>query len=108
MRFVGLSLSGLEARPRIAPRRQPHRRNDRVVRGVEPRTHRRASEHSLGDPFGARRGGRRAELTDCQRLSVILDAPPPVHAYAPGSWGPEAADKLVAGFGRWHGPWLAS
>ena len=38
----------------------------------------------------------------------LLDAPPPVHAYAPGSWGPEAADKLVAGFGRWHGPWLAS
>jgi len=41
-------------------------------------------------------------------MQPLLDAPPPVHAYAPGSWGPEAADKLVAGFGRWHGPWLAS
>ncbi len=41
-------------------------------------------------------------------MQPLLDAPPPVHAYAPGSWGPEAADKLVAGLGRWHGPWMAS
>ena len=41
-------------------------------------------------------------------MQPLLDAPPPVHAYAPGSWGPEAADKLVAGFGRWHGPWVVA
>ena len=29
-------------------------------------------------------------------LQPLLDAPPPVHDYAKGSWGPEAADKLVA------------
>jgi glucose-6-phosphate 1-dehydrogenase len=40
-------------------------------------------------------------------MQPLLDAPPPVHAYAPGSWGPEAANKLVAGHG-WHGPWVAS
>ena len=39
-------------------------------------------------------------------MQPLLDAPPPVHAYAPGSWGPEAAEKLVAGYGRWHGPWI--
>jgi glucose-6-phosphate 1-dehydrogenase len=39
-------------------------------------------------------------------MQPLLDAPPPVHRYAPGSWGPEAADKLVAGHGRWHGPWV--
>jgi glucose-6-phosphate 1-dehydrogenase len=39
-------------------------------------------------------------------MQPLLDAPPPVHPYAPGSWGPEAADQLVAGHGRWHGPWL--
>jgi len=40
-------------------------------------------------------------------MQPLLDAPPPVHAYAPGSWGPiEAADKLVAGHGRWHEPWV--
>ena len=41
-------------------------------------------------------------------MQPLLDAPPQAHAYAPGSWGPEAADKLVAGFGRWYGPWLTS
>jgi glucose-6-phosphate 1-dehydrogenase len=41
-------------------------------------------------------------------MQPLIDAPPPVHSYAPGSWGPEAADKLVAGHGRWHAPWVAS
>jgi glucose-6-phosphate 1-dehydrogenase len=38
----------------------------------------------------------------------LLNDPPPVHAYAPGSWGPEEAEGLVAGYGGWHGPWVAS
>lgn len=41
-------------------------------------------------------------------MQPLLDAPPPVHVYAPGSWGPEAAEALVAGHGRWHGPWIES
>ena len=41
-------------------------------------------------------------------LQPLLDAPPPVHPYAKGSWGPDAAEKLVAGHGRWHEPWIAS
>jgi glucose-6-phosphate 1-dehydrogenase len=41
-------------------------------------------------------------------MQPLLDAPPPVHPYAQGSWGPEAADKLVAGHGRWHGPWVSA
>jgi glucose-6-phosphate 1-dehydrogenase len=42
-------------------------------------------------------------------MQPLLDGPPPVHAYEPGSWGPsEAADKLVAGHGRWHDPWVGS
>jgi glucose-6-phosphate 1-dehydrogenase len=40
-------------------------------------------------------------------LQPLLDAPPPVHPYAQGSWGPEAADKLVSGHGGWRGPWIA-
>jgi glucose-6-phosphate 1-dehydrogenase len=39
-------------------------------------------------------------------MQPLLDAPPPVHKYAAGSWGPEAADELVAGHGRWHEPWV--
>ena len=38
----------------------------------------------------------------------LIQQPTPVHSYAPGSWGPEAGDKLVAGFGAWHGPWIES
>jgi len=37
----------------------------------------------------------------------LLDSPPPVHPYAPGSWGPEECEALVAGHGSWHGPWIA-
>ena len=32
-------------------------------------------------------------------MQPLLDSPPPVHAYAKGSWGPAAADELVAGHG---------
>jgi glucose-6-phosphate 1-dehydrogenase len=38
----------------------------------------------------------------------LLDAPPPVQSYAQGSWGPDEADQLLSGYGRWHGPWIAS
>ncbi len=36
----------------------------------------------------------------------LIKNPPPVHPYAPGSWGPKEGDKLVAGFGTWRGPWV--
>ena len=39
-------------------------------------------------------------------MQPLLDAPPPVEIYQPGSWGPAAADALVEGSGRWHEPWL--
>jgi glucose-6-phosphate 1-dehydrogenase len=35
----------------------------------------------------------------------LLDAPGPVHTYAPGTWGPSEADKLLSGLGHWHEPW---
>ena len=41
-------------------------------------------------------------------MQPLLDAPPAVQPYAPGSWGPEAAADLLAGHGRWHEPWIAS
>jgi glucose-6-phosphate 1-dehydrogenase len=40
-------------------------------------------------------------------MQPLLDDPPPVHPYAPGSWGPAAADELLRGYGRWHEPWIA-
>jgi glucose-6-phosphate 1-dehydrogenase len=39
-------------------------------------------------------------------MQPLLDRPPAVHPYPPGSWGPDAADKLVADLGGWRSPWL--
>ena len=39
-------------------------------------------------------------------VQPLLDKPPAVIPYAPGSWGPSAADRLTAHYGGWHGPWV--
>ena len=39
-------------------------------------------------------------------MQPLLDAPTPVHTYAPGTWGPAAADQVPAEFGGWHPPWM--
>jgi glucose-6-phosphate 1-dehydrogenase len=41
-------------------------------------------------------------------LQPLLDSPPPVQPYAKGTWGPEAAEDLPSGHGRWHEPWVGS
>jgi glucose-6-phosphate 1-dehydrogenase len=52
---------------------------------------------------------RQDEVEECWRImQPLVEAPPPVHAYKPGSWGPAEADKLLAGHGRWHGPWVTT
>jgi glucose-6-phosphate 1-dehydrogenase len=40
-------------------------------------------------------------------MQPLLAAPPPVHPYAQGTWGPGEADALLRGHGRWHEPWMA-
>jgi glucose-6-phosphate 1-dehydrogenase len=53
------------------------------------------------------RFARQDSVEQCWRiLAPLLEHPPPVHPYAKGSWGPEAADELVAGAGGWRGPWV--
>ena len=39
-------------------------------------------------------------------VQPLLDSPPPVEVYEPGSWGPAAADDLVSDYGGWRSPWL--
>jgi glucose-6-phosphate 1-dehydrogenase len=39
-------------------------------------------------------------------MQPLLDAPPPVHGYAPGTWGPAEADRVVAGYPGWREPWI--
>jgi glucose-6-phosphate 1-dehydrogenase len=50
---------------------------------------------------------REDSVEECWRIvQPLLDAPGPVHGYAKGTWGPEEAERLTAGLGGWHGPWV--
>lgn len=39
-------------------------------------------------------------------LQPLLDTPPPVRTYAPGSWGPAGSDALLGEHAPWHAPWV--
>jgi glucose-6-phosphate 1-dehydrogenase len=39
-------------------------------------------------------------------VQPLLDDPPAVEPYEPGTWGPEAASNLLTGHGGWRRPWL--
>jgi glucose-6-phosphate 1-dehydrogenase len=39
-------------------------------------------------------------------VQPLLDRAPAAIPYAPGSWGPSAAERLTAHYGGWHGPWV--
>ncbi len=41
-------------------------------------------------------------------MRPLIEHPPPVHAYAPDTWGPSEADQLLGEHQHWHGPWVAS
>jgi glucose-6-phosphate 1-dehydrogenase len=52
---------------------------------------------------------REDSVEECWRIvQPLLDAPPPVHGYAQGTWGPQEAERLTAHLGGWHGPWIAA
>ena len=60
----------------------------------------------LGDSM---RFTRQDQVEETWRImQPLLDAPPPVHPYKPGTWGPAAADALVAEHGGWRDPWVTS
>ncbi len=64
-------------------------------------------ERLLGDALAgqgelfALQGGVEAEW---RVVDDILSAPPPLHEYEPGTWGPEAAERVIAGSGPWSAP----
>ena len=70
------------------------------VRGAAARRDARR-QHALHPP-GQRRGDL-AHLPAAARRPPRRCIPTP-----PGTWGPPEADRLVAGYGGWHGPWVAS
>jgi len=60
----------------------------------------------IGD---SKRFTRQDGVEECWRvMAPLLEQPPPVHTYPQGSWGPDAAEQVLAGHGRWHDPWVAS
>jgi glucose-6-phosphate 1-dehydrogenase len=56
-----------------------------------------------GELFG------REDIVDAQWRIVedILDDVTPLYTYAPGSWGPDEANQLIAGDGPWQDPGTA-
>jgi len=60
----------------------------------------------IGD---SKRFTRQDEVEECWRvMAPLLEHPPPVHPYAKGSWGPEAGESVVEGYGAWQEPWAGS
>jgi glucose-6-phosphate 1-dehydrogenase len=39
-------------------------------------------------------------------VQPLIDSPPAVEVYEPGTWGPASADDLVRDHGGWRSPWL--
>jgi len=39
-------------------------------------------------------------------VQPLIDSPPPVEIYEPGTWGPVSADELTRNHGGWRSPWL--
>jgi glucose-6-phosphate 1-dehydrogenase len=50
---------------------------------------------------------RQDQVEEAWRIfGPLLERPPEVLPYKPGSWGPEAGLHVPDGHGRWHDPWL--
>jgi glucose-6-phosphate 1-dehydrogenase len=41
-------------------------------------------------------------------MAPLIEHPPRPYHYAPDTWGPKEADKLLAGIDHWHGPWVST
>jgi glucose-6-phosphate 1-dehydrogenase len=41
-------------------------------------------------------------------VEPLLESPPALETYKPGSWGPTSADTLLSGHPRWRQPWTFS
>lgn len=66
-------------------------------------------ERLLGDALNgdARLFAREDGVEQTWRIvQPLLDSPPPLEPYTPGSWGPAGAATLLAGHPGWRDPWL--
>ena len=70
-----------------------------------------AYERLLDDALLGRSGlfAREESVEQTWRIiTPLLEEPGPVYPYAPGTWGPEEAARLVRGVGAWQDPWMPS
>jgi glucose-6-phosphate 1-dehydrogenase len=66
-----------------------------------------AYERLLGDAMvgdGTLFAGRESVEAAWQVVQPVIDERPSAHVYEPGTWGPEAADRLLADVGGWTLP----
>ena len=66
-----------------------------------------AYERLFGDAVAGRQTlfARQDGVEECWRIvSGLLDGAAPVETYEQGSWGPAAADRLLADGDEWHAP----
>jgi glucose-6-phosphate 1-dehydrogenase len=66
-------------------------------------------ERLLGDALKGDSGlfARQDSVEETWRIvQPLLEDPPPVETYEPGTWGPASADGLVRGVCHWQEPWL--
>jgi glucose-6-phosphate 1-dehydrogenase len=66
-----------------------------------------AYERLLDDAMDGdhRRFARADAVEEAWRVvQPILDAPPKIHLYEEGTWGPSSADRLAESWGGWHDP----
>lgn len=78
-----------------------------LIMTTRPATFRPPYQRLLGDAMqGNRELFGREDIVDAQWRIVqdILDDVTPLNTYTPGSWGPEEADRLIAGDGPWQNP----
>ena len=79
-------------RGRAGPRRARPGVRRAGRRGPDARTRCSSTRRSSADPM---RFTRQDAVEETWRImQPLLDSPPPVHPYAPGSWGPEDGDEL--------------
>ena len=80
----------------------PHgQRNEIVIDFADPGS---ITAGFLAKEPGAQMRLGAAEMTFREISAPLLDNPPPVQLYAPGSWGPQPALDLLAAPYRWHLP----
>ena len=86
-----------------------HQRADLPAgRGGDP-GHREPYERLLGDALRGERGLFTDENQIEQTWRIVqplLDDPPPVEPYKPGTWGPVGAKALCRGICEWYEPWM--